>query len=171
VSNIGTSEDAPKARNLTNGQGTPAQILAVPKASPNFVYVAMTDGQQGERNIYAIEIATGKRSLLRKGDLGAVRWLFDLTGKPQLATRTGKYGAFELVRLDAADAVPIYSCSWSETCIPLQFDPDGWHLYMASNHGQYADLIRLVSLDIRNGHEEVVAADPARQVDLDETVF
>jgi dipeptidyl aminopeptidase/acylaminoacyl peptidase len=171
VNRVGAPGGASQVRNLTDGQGTTAQVLALPKALPDLVYVALTDGQRPEHDIYAVEIATGKRSLLRRNDLGAIGWLFDLAGKPRLATRTGKYGAFELVRLDAAGSVPIYSCSWSETCLPLQFDPDGWHLYLTSNHGENADLIRLISLDIRNGHEEVVAADPAQQVDLDETVF
>jgi dipeptidyl aminopeptidase/acylaminoacyl peptidase len=171
VNSIGAPGGAPEARNLTNGQGTPAQILAVPQAAPNLAYVALTDGQRPEHDVYAIEIATGKRSLLRRNDIGAAGWLFDLAGKPRLATRTGKYGAFELVRLDAAGSALVYSCSWSDTCIPLQFDPDGWHVYLASNHGEKADLVRLISLDVRNGHEEVVASDPAQQVDLDETVF
>jgi dipeptidyl aminopeptidase/acylaminoacyl peptidase len=171
VHSVAAAGGAPTARNLTDGHGTPAQVLALPEAAPDLAYVALTDGQRLDRDIYAIKIATGKRSLLRRNDVGAVGWVFDLAGKPRLAARTGKYGAFELVRLDTTGSALIYSCSWSETCNPLQFDPDGWHVYLASNHGETADLVRLISLDIRNGHEEVVASDPAQQVDLDETVF
>ena len=171
VHSVDAASGAPKARNLTDGQGTPAQLLALPEADPNLAYVALTDGQQPDHDIYAVEIATGKRSLLRRNDMGAGGWVFDLAGKPRLAIRTGKYGAFELVRLDTTGSTLIYSCSWSETCHPLQFDPDGAHLYLASNHGEQEDLVRLISLDIRNGHEEMVASDPLQQVDLDETVF
>jgi dipeptidyl aminopeptidase/acylaminoacyl peptidase len=169
VNGIGTRGDAPEARNLTNGKGTPAQVLAVPPATPDLVYVALTDGQKSPHDVYAVEIATGTRNLVRKNDLGATGWLFDLAGKPRLASRPGKYGAVELVRLDAEGSELVYSCSWSETCIPLQFDPDGWHVYLASNHN--ADRVRLTSLDLRNGSEALVAADPAREVDLDQTVF
>jgi len=168
---ITVSSGEPKARNLTGGMGTPAMVLALPEVAPDVVYVGLNGGQPPQLNLYAVDIATGKRTLLRRNDLGAVGWVFDLAGKPRLAIRTGKYGQFELVRLDAAGPKLIYDCWWSETCNVLQFDPDGWHVYLASNHGESVDKVRLVSLDIRDGHEEVVASDPEQEVDLDETVF
>lgn len=146
-------------------------MLALPQAAPKWVYVALTEGLRPDHDIYAVEIATGERHLLRRNNVGAEGWVFDFAGSPRLATRTGKNGSVELVRLDTSGSAVIYSCSWSETCTSLQFDPDGRHVYLASNHGANADLVRLISLDVRNGHEEVVASDPAQEVDLDETVF
>jgi len=80
----------PKPRNLTDGLGTPAVVLAVPEAAPDMVYVALNDGQGPQQDLYAIDIGTAKRTLLRRNDLGAVGWVFDLAGKPRLAIRTGK---------------------------------------------------------------------------------
>jgi len=42
---------------------------------------------------------------------------------------------------------------------------------LASNRGDNVDKVQLISLDVRNGHEEVVASDPEQEVDLDDTVF
>ena len=171
VDDIAGLRGLPEARDLTDGAGTLATVLALPDASSGEVYVALNDAQRARQDVYAIDIATGKRTLLRTNDVGAIGWVFDLAGKPRLAIRTGKYGQFELARLDAAGPELIYSCSWSETCNVLQFDPDGRHVYLASNHGDNVDKVRLVSLDIRDGHEEVVASDPAQEVDLEETIF
>src|ERR1700733_1954993 len=110
VNSIGALGGAPEARNLTNGQGTPAQILAVPQAAPDLVYVALTNGQRPEHDVYSVEIATGKRSLLRKNDVGAAGWLFDRAGKPRLAPPTRKEGAFQILRLDAGGPPLGLSC-------------------------------------------------------------
>ncbi len=168
---IAPSSGPLQARNLTGGAGSRVRVLALPDAAPDVVYVALSDGQRPQQDLYAIDIVTGERTLLRRNDLGAIGWVFDLAGKPRLAIRAGEYGQFELVRLDDAGPKVIYSCSWSETCNVLQFDPDGWHVYLASNHGDSVDRVRLVALDIRDGHEDAVASDPEQEVDLDETVF
>lgn len=162
---------ASRIRNLTSGQGLRAVIYGLPAERPGIAYVGLNDRDRAWQDLYSIDIATGQRTLIEKNIYRAVAWIFDLAGKPRLAIRTGKYGEFELVRLDAAGPKLIYRCSWSETCNVLQFDPDGWHVYLASNHGGNVDKIRLISLDIRDGHEERVASDPAQEVDLDETVF
>jgi dipeptidyl aminopeptidase/acylaminoacyl peptidase len=171
VDSIERADGAPTARNLTGGLGTPARVVAVPQAASGLVYVALSEGNRPGQDLYSIAITTGDRRLLRTNDLAARDWVFDLTGELRLAIRTGQYGEFELLRLDAAGATPIYRCIWSETCTPLQFDPDGRHLYLASNHGEGVDLVRLISLDVRTGQEQDVASDPAQQVDLDTTVF
>ena len=145
--------------------------MALPEKAPGAVYVALSDGPGPHKDIFTIDIATGRRTPLLKGDPGEIGWVFDLAGMPRLAIRTGKYGQFELVRLGAEGPRLIYSCSWSETCKVLQFDPDGRHVYLASNRGENADKVRLVSLDTLDGHEEVVASDPEQEVDLEETVF
>lgn len=168
---VGDKPAAAKIRNLTEGAGAPGRILAVPEAAPGLVYVGLTNDQRPSQDVYAVEIATGRRTLLLRNDVGATGWVFDLAGKPRLAMRTGQYGSSELMRLDAAGASLIYSCSWSETCNPLQFDPDGWHVYLASNRGESVDHVGLISLDVRDGGEQTVASDPAQQVDLADTVF
>lgn len=168
---IDASAGAPQVRDLTEGQGTPVQVLAVPQAKPGLVYVAQSDVGRSSRDIYAIDIATGTRSLVRRNDVGAAGWVFDLAGEPALAIRFGQYGQRELVRPDSGKGTLIYSCTWSETCDILGFDPDGRHLYLASNRGDATDKVRLVSLDISDGHEQVIASDPAQEVDLEDTVF
>ncbi len=160
-----------EARNLTRGQGSPAEVLALPEGAAGLVYVGLSDAGRSEQDVYAIEIATGKRTLVRKNNVGAVGWVFDAAGKPRLAIRNGQYGQFELVRLEGDAAVQIYSCSWSETCNVLGLDPGGDRAYVSSNRGDAADLVRLVSVDLRDGHEQLIAADPAGEADLKDTVF
>lgn len=168
IEDIASAGGVPKVRDLTK---TPATILALPETIPDVVYVAVSDAKRSQQDVYAVEIATGRRTLLLKGSPGDDGWVFDHAGQPRLAIHTGKHGQFELVRLDAEGPTLIYSCSWSETCQVLQFDPDGRHVYLTSNHGENVDKVRLVSLDIYDGHEEVVASDPRHEVDLDQTVF
>ncbi len=166
-----SGSSAPPLRDLTGGKGLRAVIYGLPKERPAIVYAGINDRDRAWPDLYSIEIASGKRTLIETNTFRALAWIFDLAGNLRLAVRTGKYGEFELTRLDTAGPNLIYSCSWFETCKVLQFDPDGWHVYLESNHGDDVDKVRLVSLDVRDGHEEVVASDPAQEVDLDETVF
>lgn len=157
-------------RNLTNAKDARSIVYAMPVASPDTIYVGINDRDRAWHDLYAIDIATGKRTLVRTNDLRATSWIFDLSGKLRLAVRSSEAGDTEILRLDASGShEKIYSCTVFETCGLPQFYADGKRFYMRSNRGN--DLTRLVLVDIQNGQESVVEADPEQRVDLQRAMF
>jgi dipeptidyl aminopeptidase/acylaminoacyl peptidase len=160
---------AAAARNLTNTKDVSARIYGMSKRNTDVLYIGLNDRDKAWHDLYSVRISTGKRELLRKNDLRAVQWLFDLEGNLRLAMRWAENGDKDLLRLEQRGFTKIYGCTVSENCSPLQFHADGRRVYMASNHG--ADLTRLVLVDVQSGGEELVESDPENHVDLGPTVF
>jgi len=161
-----------KVRNLTNVKGTRSFVYETPAATPGTIYVGINDRDRAWHDLYAIELANGKRSLIRNNDLRATDWVFDLRGKLRLAVRTTETGDREILRLeDNGGNSKIYSCTVFETCNPLQFHPDGQRFYMKSNRGSDVTFERLVLVDVQNGQESLVEGDPEQRVDLRRAVF
>jgi dipeptidyl aminopeptidase/acylaminoacyl peptidase len=160
------------ARNLTNVKGVRSIVYTTPAATPGTVYVGMNDRDPAWHDLYAIDIATGERSLVRINDLRATYWNFDLRGKLRLAQRSTESGDIEILRLeDNGSYSTIYSCTVFETCNPWQFQEDGRHFYMRSNRGSDVDLSRLILVDVQTGKETLVEADPEQKFDLERAVF
>lgn len=159
-------------RNLTNVKGARAIVYATPAASPGTVYVGLNDRDRTWHDLYAIDISTGKRSLVRTNDLRATHWILDLHGKLRLAVRSAENGDTEILRLeDNGGSSKIYSCTVFETCYVLQFHEDGQRFYMRSNRGSDVTLARLVLIDAENGKESVVETDPEHRVDQQRAMF
>lgn len=160
----------PPARGLTALKGVRAEIYEVPKGRPDVVYVGLNDRDARWHDLYEVEIASGKRTLLRKNDQRFVSWTFDLDGRLRLGTRVTEQGDTEILRVDPAGMKKVYGCTVLEECSAVRFDPDGRRAYLLSNRGT-GDLVRLTLLDVQTGVEEVVASDPERRVDLRAPVF
>ncbi|MGH8187135.1 MAG: alpha/beta fold hydrolase, partial [Steroidobacteraceae bacterium] len=161
----------PAARNLTDAKDVRAEIYAVPKASPDVIYVGLNDRDKAWHDLYSVQISSGKRTLMRTNDLRATGWVFDLDGKLRLALSAAENGDSEILRVDAKGFTKIYSCTVFETCSPSQFHTDGKRVYMKSNHGTGIDLARLVLLDVQSGSEELVETDPENHVDFTAAMF
>jgi dipeptidyl aminopeptidase/acylaminoacyl peptidase len=161
----------PAARNLTDMKGIRALIYAVPKKTPDVMYVGLNERDKAWHDLYSLEISTGKRTLLRTNDMRATAWVFDLDGKLRLATRVAENGDNEILRVDDKGFTKIYSCTVFEACAPNQFHTDGKRVYMISNHGAGIDLSRLVLLDVQSSREELVETDPDKRVDIAGMIF
>lgn len=164
-------KEVPPSRNLTDVRGVQAQIYAVPKGEPDAVYVGLNDRDPAWHDLYRVRISNGERTLLRRNDERITSWTFDLTGRLRLATRSAENGDTEVLRVDQDRFTKIYSCTVFESCNAVQFHNDGRRLYMATNKGADANLIRLVLLDVSSAREELVESDPENRVDLAGTVF
>lgn len=157
--------EVPAARNLTDAKGVRAFIYAVPKTDPDTVYVGLNDRDKAWHDLYKIKLSTGERTLLRKNTDRVTGWTFDNKDQLRLATRSRENGDTEILRVDADGMKKIYSCDWSETCVPIRFHKDNKRVYTLTNKGDL-DLIQLVLLDPEAEKLELVESDPLKKVDF-----
>ena len=161
----------PAARNLTEAKNVRAFIYAVPKSDPDLIYVGLNDRDPAWHDLYRVKLSTGERTLVRKNTERISGWVFDLKDELRLATRTADNGDTEVLRVDANGFTKVYSCSVFESCEPVRFHKDNRRVYMVSNKGEGADLIRLMLFDPGTGKEEVLESDPEKRVDFGDAVF
>jgi len=166
-----TSADAPAARNLTNAQKVRTFIYAVPESEPDVIYVGLNDRDRAWHDLYRVKISTGDRTLLRQNTERLTGWVFDNKDRLRLATRSLPNGDTEVLRIDANGFAKIYSCNVFETCNPVRFHKDDRRVFIRSNKGADADLVRLTLFDPEGGKEEIVEADPLKSVDLGGVFF
>jgi dipeptidyl aminopeptidase/acylaminoacyl peptidase len=161
----------PPARNLTPVEGARASIYSVPKNTPDIIIVGLNDRDPRFSDVYAVEIATGERKLVRKNEDAIGSWVFDLDGRIRLATRQTPSGGTELLRVDLQGYTKLHESTYQETLYPSNFRPDGQHVYMVSNMGDDVDLSRLVLMDIETGEMELIESDPENEVDFGGAFF
>ncbi|MDD9967277.1 MAG: prolyl oligopeptidase family serine peptidase, partial [Myxococcales bacterium] len=162
----------PVARDLTPYDGVRALLYAVPENTPDRVIVGLNDRDPAAHDVYALDLNTGKRRLLIKNDLNAVRFIVDLQGQVRLAIRLSQEGGTDIleVRNNRVGEKPVYSCTAEERCQPIRFHKDGRRVYLSTNGGQ-RDLVELVLWEPGTGKEESVDADPQGQVDFGGAFF
>ena len=159
-------DPVPASRNLTPIPGVKAEIYALPKREPDLLYAGLNDRDPAWHDLYQIRLSTGKRTLVRRNDERITGWTFDLHARLRLVSRVAPGGDTELLRVDNGRLTQIYTCTVFEICAPLQLDRDGRRVYLMTNKGSKAELIRLGLLDLRTGQEQQVESDPERRVDL-----
>ncbi len=162
--------EVPASRNLTDAKGARAFIYAVPKKTPDTIYVGLNDRDPAWHDLYRVTISSGKRELLRKNTDRIAGWVLDLDGQLRLAVRIADNGDTEVLRVDPDGFRNVYSCSVFETCGPDRFHKDGKRVYLETNKGE-ADLTQLVLFDPATQAVEPVEADPLKRVDLGAAIF
>jgi len=162
--------EAPPSRNLTDAKGARAFIYAVPKKSPDTIYVGLNDRDAAWHDVYKVTISTAERELVRKNTERIAGWSFDLEGGLRLATRIVEGGSTEILKVEPEGFRKVYSCTAFETCGTGRFHKDGRRVYMQTNTGD-VDLIRLVLFDPETGKEELVESDPVNRVDFGNAIF
>jgi dipeptidyl aminopeptidase/acylaminoacyl peptidase len=166
-----SGQEVPAARNLTDLKGVQAQIVAVPRTEPDFLYVAINDRDKAWHDLYKVKISTGERTLVRKNTERIVGWTFDLKDKLRLATRVNDNGDTEILRVDDNGFTKVYSCNVFEECGPVRYHKDGQRVYFETNKGPGLDLNQLELFDPATGKEELVESDPLKRVDIGDATF
>ncbi|KYC43683.1 peptidase S9 [Scytonema hofmannii PCC 7110] len=164
---------APPARDLTPLENIQARIYAVPEKTPNYIIVGLNDRNPQLHDVYRVNLTTGERELLIKNDRNVASWVADLEGNIRLAVRQTTDGGTEILRVEnqGKTLVPVYTCSFEETCFPLRFHKDGDRVYVMTNKGNDVDLIRLVLFNPKTQQSKLVTADPQRRVDFGGAIF
>ena len=163
---IEPGRDVPPARDLTPYEKVAAAIYAVPKATPNVIFVGLNDRDERFHDVYRIDLMTGERALVKQNDKEISDWTFDLQGKLRLASKQTVDGGTEVMRVDADTMVVVYACGKNETVNPIRFHKDGTRVYMSTDKGADVDLSRLILFNPATGAEELVESDPNSQVDF-----
>ncbi len=163
-------QDVPTARNVTDAKGARALIYSVPKSEPGILFIGLNDRDKAWHDLYRLEIASGKRTLLRQNTEKIAGWVFDEAGKLRLAARTTDSGSTEILRVDDTGFTPVYTCTVFESCGPVRFHKDGQRVYIETSKGD-ADLSRLVLFDPATGKEDLVETDPLKKVDFGSAIF
>jgi len=166
-----SGKEVPTARNLTDLKGVQAQIVAVPRTEPDFLYVAINDRDKSWHDLYKVKISTGERTLVRQNTERIVGWTFDLKDQLRLATRVNDNGDTEVLRVDDKGFTKVYSCNVFEGCGPVRYHKDGQRVYFETNKGPGIDLTQLELFDPATGKEELVESDPLKRVDLENATF
>ena len=160
----------PEARPITDAKGARAQIYDLPRKRPGVLLVGLNDRDPAWHDLYEVEIASGKRTLLRKNEQRFTGWDFDHQGKLRLAARVNEKGETEILRVEEGGMQKIYGCGVLESCNTIAFHNDDKRVYLTTNVGS-GDLERLELLDVATGQAELVESDPKGRVDLQQAVF
>ncbi|MBN1240797.1 MAG: S9 family peptidase [Gammaproteobacteria bacterium] len=163
--------DVPPARNLTEAEDVRVALYALPKTQPDTAYIGLNDRDPAWHDLYELNLTTGERTLMRENTERISGWTFDLDGNLRLAVRSPENGDTEILRVEEDGFSPLYVCNVFESCNPSRFHPDGERVYMVTNKGEDADLVRLTLLDVESGEEELVEVDPEGRVDLSGAIF
>lgn len=156
----------PAARDLTPDPQVRAMIYAVPEKTPGQILVGINDRDPQLHDVYRVELATGKRTLVVRNDQNVAGWVADLEGNVRLGVRQTPDGGTEVLRLDEGGKLtPVYTCSAEESCAPVRFHKGGKRVYMTTDRGE-ANLSRLTLFDPQTRKEEIVESDPEGQVDF-----
>ncbi|MBW2700075.1 MAG: S9 family peptidase [Deltaproteobacteria bacterium] len=167
----GKDSGVPAALDLTPFKAVRARIYSVPKNKPNEIIVGLNDRDPSLHDVYRVDIHSGERKIILKNTENMIYYIFDLEGEMRLAGRQTEEGGWEVLRFENDAFVPLYSCSFEETCQPLQFHKDGKRCYFISNKGADVDLTQLLLLDPKTGKTELVDKDPLEQVDFGGALF
>jgi dipeptidyl aminopeptidase/acylaminoacyl peptidase len=161
--------EVPAARNITAVKGARVEIYDLPKGDPDVVFIGLNDRDKAWHDLYRLRLSSGERTLLRENTERIATWVFDHKGQLRLAMRTTQSGDTEILRVDPKALAPVYSCSITEECGAVGFDPGDKQVYVRTNKD--VDRVGLVELDPATRTVRSIESDPEQRVDLGPALF
>jgi dipeptidyl aminopeptidase/acylaminoacyl peptidase len=146
-----------KQLDLTPLDGVQAQLVGGSHRKPDVMLVGLNDREPEWHDIYAINVATGERTLVEKNESGYAGYLADLELQPRIALKTLAEGGGELYRRTAQggwEKFLDYGQADSLTTQPVVIEGDGKSALMVSAVGR--DKAALVRLDLATGRQTVI---------------
>ncbi len=156
-------------RDLTPYPATAAVVVAVSPRRPERILVAMNDRDPQWHDLYQVDLASGKRTLLERNDSRIANWFVDHDYRLHFASRVRADGSQELLRRRdgkwiVEDEIPFEDTLGTR---PLGLSADGDTLYLLDSRGR--DTVALFTVDAATGERRLLAEDP--RADVGEVLF
>ncbi len=164
-------DPVPPAKDLTPLEKVRAEIIDVPKNTPNEILIGLNDRDPQLHDVYRVNLGTGERTLIRKNTNQIAGWQTDLNGNLKLGIRIDQQGGTEILNLLKDSVKTIYKVANEEEAYPIRFTPDGNSFYLATNKGDDIDMTQLVLFNLETSKIGFVDKDPENEVDFSSAIF
>ncbi|MFO1302486.1 MAG: S9 family peptidase [Burkholderiales bacterium] len=153
------------ARDLTPGEHVKADVVDILEDDDAHLIVSHNRRDASVFDVFRVELATGKETLIAENPGNIVSWGTDHEGRLRVATTTDGVNTSLLYR-DREDEPfrAIVTTSFKETVSPLFFTFDNARLYVASNRGR--DKSAIFELDPATAKEGALLAE-SDEADVD----
>lgn len=143
---------------LTPIAGVQAQVVGVSPRRPGVVLVGLNDRKPEWHDLYEIDIASGKRTLVERNDQEFAGYLEDSMLVPRLAVKSGADGDEMLARgaQGAWESLLKYGPEDTQTTSPLVIEGDGRTALITSSVGRNTSA--LVRVDLATHAQTVLGA-------------
>lgn len=157
----------PEARNLTPLENVRAAIYNVSQKNPDVLWIGLNSRDKAWHDLYKLEIASGKLTLIRENKDRLTGFTFDWDENVRLATRSAADGSTEILAATGDSFTKIYECSTLENCGPSGFfDADNKNFYLQSNKGDGENFTKLYLMNPDSKEIKLVEGDPLNKVDF-----
>jgi dipeptidyl aminopeptidase/acylaminoacyl peptidase len=151
---------------LTDVDKTRTEVYGVSPRKPGTVLIGLNDRDPQHHDVYALDLASGKRTKVLQNDAGYAGFVVDLDLKPRLAMSFTPDGGAHYVELDPAKGKKPFELTIPSddalTTGVVGLDKAATTLYLTDSRGR--DTGALFTLDLKTGKQKLVAEDP--RVDL-----
>ena len=155
-----------QSRDLTNFPNTLAYVAGVSHLHPDAVMVGMNDRDPEWHDLYRVDLASGKRTLVEKNVAEFTNYEIDPDFKVRMAVKSRTDGGSDLLEPDGnggwkiAGEIPFADAI---TTYPLGFTSDGKTQYFIDSRGR--DKAALIAIDTSTGNRTVVHEDGRADID------
>ncbi len=161
----------PPSRNLTDMEDVRAQIYSVPRNTPDYIVIGLNDRDQRYHDVYRLHIESGEKELLYLNEDEIVGWNVDDDGDLRFASRQTDDGGTEILQYVDDVFNQVYKVDFEESAGIVRLHEDGEHVYLVTNKGEDADLMRFVLFNPDTGEETLIEKDPEGEVDFAGAAF
>jgi dipeptidyl aminopeptidase/acylaminoacyl peptidase len=154
-----------KATDLSPFPKTTAQVVGTSHAHPESILVGMNDRDQKWHDLYRVDLANGKRTLLEKNEDEIGGYLVDDDYALRFATKSRPDGGQEVLQADGKggwkpyDSIPFED---SQTTMPIGLTTDGKTLYTLDSRGR--NTAALYAVDVAGGGKKLLFEDKRADV-------
>jgi dipeptidyl aminopeptidase/acylaminoacyl peptidase len=156
-------------RDLTSFPKTRAMVSGVSHLHPESILVGMNDRDPKWHDLYSVDLASGKRTLVEKNTQSFAGYMTDADYKVRMAFKPRPDGGQDLLAPDGkggwskVDDIPFED---SLTTSPAGYTTDGKTLYFVDSRGR--NTAALFAVDAANGEKKLVLEDA--RADVGETL-